>query len=156
MRKKRIVFFLGISVALLSVLLFYSNNARAADCSISTDKDGMITLEGTDCTLKGIIKPPSDEGGEFYYLFYLEEVVLWLINNRIVYFLWLFAGVIAIFFIVFSGFKMATSFGKDDQFKKGMSGLKNAIIGLLVVILSYPLIVNILKLIFERVEDTGS
>jgi len=155
MRKKRIVFFLGISVALLSVLLFYSNNARAADCSISTSDKGQIIIDNKNCKsdIKDVIQPPPN--GD-YLSFRLEEVISWLIDKKIINILWLFAGVIAIFFIVFSGFKMATSFGKDDQFKKGMSGLKNAIIGLLVVILSYPLIVNILKLIFERVEDTGS
>ena len=155
MRKKRIVFFLGISVALLSVLLFYSNNVKAADCSISTSDKGQIIIDNKNCKsdIKDVIQPPPN--GD-YLSFRLEEVISWLIDKKIINILWLFAGVIAIFFIVFSGFKMATSFGKDDQFKKGMSGLKNAIIGLLVVILSYPLIVNILKLIFERVEDTGS
>lgn len=57
------------------------------------------------------------------------------------------AGVLAIYFIVTSGFNYVKAFGRDEEIQKAKKGLTWAIVGLLVVILSYAIVQNIIKIV---------
>jgi len=57
-------------------------------------------------------------------------------------------GIIAIFFIVYGGFQYITSGGNEEVAEAGKKTLTNAIIGLVIVILSYTIVtvvINALK-----------
>lgn len=66
----------------------------------------------------------------------------------IIQFLLLIVGLVAIAFIIYGGFQFITSRGDEEQATAGKRTLTNAIIGLVIVILSYiivAVIVNALK-----------
>ncbi|MBI2355935.1 MAG: hypothetical protein HYV13_01860 [Candidatus Doudnabacteria bacterium] len=50
------------------------------------------------------------------------------------------AGVLAIFFIIYSGFQYITSGVNEEWAEAGKKGLRNAIIGLSIIILSYIIV----------------
>lgn len=58
----------------------------------------------------------------------------------VIQFLLDFAGVVAVIVLVVGGFWYITSAGNEEQAEKGKSAIINAIIGLLVVILSYAIV----------------
>ena len=49
------------------------------------------------------------------------------------------AGVIAFFFLIYSGFIYLTAGGNADQAKKGGQGIINAVLGLIIIALAYAL-----------------
>lgn len=62
-----------------------------------------------------------------------------LIYN-IIMMLLLLAGAVAVLFIIIGGFWYITSAGNEEQAEKGKSTLMNAIIGIVVIVLSYVII----------------
>lgn len=50
------------------------------------------------------------------------------------------AALIAVLFLVIGGFRYITSAGNDEQAKKGRNTIINALIGLVVIILSYVIV----------------
>jgi hypothetical protein len=59
---------------------------------------------------------------------------------RIVKYLLLLSGAIAVGFVVFGGFQYITSAGNAETAEKGKNTLINAIIGIIVVVLAYAII----------------
>ena len=59
--------------------------------------------------------------------------------NKAVKWVGALAGVIAFFFLIYGGFMYLTAAGNPDQSKKGMQSITNAIIGLIIIALSYGL-----------------
>ena len=58
-----------------------------------------------------------------------------------------FAGAIAVVFVVVGGFWYLTSGGNEEQAEKGKRTLINAIIGIIVVVLSYAIVNVIVNLV---------
>lgn len=58
-----------------------------------------------------------------------------------------FAGAVAILFVVIGGFWYITAEGNEERSEKGKKTLVNAIIGIVVVILSYAIITAIANLV---------
>ena len=52
----------------------------------------------------------------------------------------LFAGIIAVLFIIIGGYYYITAQGNEEQSEKGRKTLVNAIIGIILIILSYTII----------------
>ncbi len=65
----------------------------------------------------------------------LPELIINVINILL-----LFAGSIAVLFIIIGGFWYITSAGNEEQAEKGLTSLKNAVIGIVIIILSYAII----------------
>jgi len=87
--------------------------------------------------LNGLCLPKSNFGG-------LAGTRTWQeLTKKIIDILLTIAGVIAVLFILIGGYWYITSAGNEEQAEKGKKALVNAIIGLVVVILSY-VIVNVL------------
>jgi hypothetical protein len=59
-----------------------------------------------------------------------------------------FAGLIALVYIILGGFQMVTSQGNDETIKKGKKTLTNAIIGLVIILLSYIIVTIVVKAAF--------
>ncbi len=73
-----------------------------------------------------------------------------LITN-IIRMLLLIAGAIAVLFVIFGGFQYLTSAGNAEQAEKGKTTLVNAIIGIVIIILSYVIINVVVNLVaFNR------
>ena len=63
-----------------------------------------------------------------------------------------FAGLVAMAYIVMGGYQMATSGGNSDSAEKGKKTLTNAIIGLVIIILSYVIITVVVNAAFGKVK----
>lgn len=55
----------------------------------------------------------------------------------------LFAGVIAIFYLIWAGIRYITASTNEDEAKKAKTAIFNAIIGIVVIILSYAIVVYV-------------
>jgi hypothetical protein len=55
---------------------------------------------------------------------------------------WIFAiaGVVAFFYLIYSGFLYLTAAGNPDAAKKGQQGIINAIIGLIIIFLAFAIV----------------
>ncbi len=78
-----------------------------------------------------------------------------LIKKIVDYFLF-FAGMVAVVFIVVGGFWYVTSAGNEEQAEKGRTALINAIIGLIVVIMSFAIVTVISNLITKGPDQGNS
>ena len=58
-----------------------------------------------------------------------------------------FAGGVAVLFIIIGGFWYITSAGNEEQAEKGKNALINAIIGVVIIILSYVIVTVIANLV---------
>ena len=65
----------------------------------------------------------------------LSELILYIINIML-----FFAGMIAVMFIIVGGYWYITSAGNEEQAEKGKTTLVNAIMGIILVILSWVII----------------
>lgn len=82
------------------------------------------------------------------------EAISYILADIIVVLLQI-AGALAIYFIVTSGFNYVKAFGREEELQKAKKGLTWAIIGFIVVILSYMIVQNIIKIVLT-VDDDGS
>lgn len=89
------------------------------------DWDACLAKDAAGKTIPGDIATLNCIGPLF------QNVVNWLL---------IFAGVVALFFVIFSGFKYITSGGDPKQLEGARHTLTYAIIGLLVILLSFFII----------------
>ncbi len=82
-----------------------------------------------------------------------REGVLTLITNLIKILLGV-AGAVAVLFIIIGGFQFITSAANPSGAKEGKETLKNAIIGLIIIILSYVIVSAVAN--FVSTSPTGS
>ncbi len=59
------------------------------------------------------------------------------------------SGSVAVLIIVISAVKIILSFGIPEEMEKGKKWLKNALLGLIAVILAYAIVTNVIDLIFR-------
>lgn len=87
-----------------------------------------------------------------------------VILGNIIYWLLIFAGIIALFFIIFSGIRMITSGGDPKQLDTAKKTLTYAIVGLLLILFSFAILRlisqvtgtdAILKFDFGKESSTG-
>lgn len=62
---------------------------------------------------------------------------------KVLQFLTLLAGIIAIFYLIWAGIQYITAGGDDDKAKKARAGIFNAVIGIVVIIFAYAIIVYV-------------
>ena len=72
----------------------------------------------------------------------VTDVLLWVIDILLI-----LSGIIAVLFIIIGGFWYITSAGDSEQAEKGKTTLVNAIIGIVVVVLSFVIITVITNLV---------
>jgi len=65
----------------------------------------------------------------------LPELILAIIQLML-----FFAGAIAVLFVIIGGFLYMTAGGNEEQAEKGQKALTNAVIGIIIVIMSYAII----------------
>ncbi len=76
-----------------------------------------------------------------------------LIGNGIRLFL-TFAGAVAVVFVIVGGFMYITSAGNEEQAEKGKKTLINAIIGVVIIIMSY-VIINVITNLVSTPSGNG-
>ena len=59
----------------------------------------------------------------------------------------MFSGIVAVFFIIIGGYQYLTAGGNSEQAEKGRTAVTNAIIGIVIIILSYVIINVIVNLV---------
>ena len=68
------------------------------------------------------------------------EVSLSDLVTRVIGWVMVVAGILAFFYLVYSGILYVTAAGNPEQAKKGQQGLINAVIGIVVIMLSYVIL----------------
>lgn len=74
-------------------------------------------------------------------------------TNVVLYYIDVFlvvVGIITVGFLIYGGFRYITSAGNEEQAEAGKKAIQNAIIGLVVVILSYVIVAVISNALFGR------
>jgi uncharacterized protein YqgC (DUF456 family) len=66
-----------------------------------------------------------------------------------------FAGLISVAFVILGGYQIATARGNEEMAKNGRKTLTNAIIGLVIIILSYVIISVVVNAAFGTVRNNG-
>lgn len=61
------------------------------------------------------------------------------------------AGLVAVGFIILGGFQYITSRGSEEQAETGKKTLTNAIIGLVLIVLSYIIVAVVVNALFNKV-----
>lgn len=87
---------------------------------------------------------------------YREQSVKERLLHRIVSIILSIAGVIAIFFIIQNAFGLVTSAGGEEKVTQHKKGLMWAIIGLILIILSYSIIRFIIDLTFKADQPVAA
>jgi hypothetical protein len=72
----------------------------------------------------------------------VTELIISIINIML-----FFAGMVAVVFIIIGGYWYITSAGNEEQAEKGKGTMVNAIIGIVVIILSWTLISVVTRLV---------
>lgn len=62
------------------------------------------------------------------------------IVNQVATWVFMIAGVLAFFYLVYAGFIYLTAAGNPDAAKKGQQGIINAIIGLVIIFMAYGIV----------------
>jgi len=60
--------------------------------------------------------------------------------GKIITWVMVLAGVIAFFYLIFSGFTYLTAGGNADAAKKGQQGIINALIGMVIIFLAWAIV----------------
>lgn len=74
------------------------------------------------------------------------ELIISVINLML-----FFAGMVAVVFIIVGGYWYITSAGNEEQAEKGKGAMVNAIIGIVVIVLSWTLISVITRLVGNNI-----
>jgi len=75
--------------------------------------------------------------GDYTWGYVIGVIVNWVL---------IIAGVVAFFYLVYSGFIYLTAGGNPDAAKKGQQGILNAIIGIVIITLSYVIVRAVVSL----------
>ncbi len=89
----------------------------------------------------GSFFPSSGIGGSTSFTQLLQNVIEIML---------LFAGAIAVVFVIIGGYQYITSGGNEETAEKGRQTLTNAIIGVIVIVLSYTIITVIANLVSSQ------
>jgi len=124
---------------LVSAMLFLpQGNTLQAQLAIPSDLHPEYAPEGW-------AELHPDEAGTKAEDKFGSDAINWIIADIIVVLLQL-AGVLAIFFIIYSGFTYVRAFGQEETIQSAKKGLTWAILGLCLVILSYAIVQAIIRI----------
>lgn len=70
-------------------------------------------------------------GGAFNQNALIGKIISWVL---------IIAGIVAFFYLVYAGFTYLTAGGNPEAAKKGQQGIINAIIGIVIIVLSWAII----------------
>jgi amino acid transporter len=97
-----------------------------------------------------IINPTANPNGILPYTFFGRNPTVGGIILGIINLILALVGLIAVAMIVYGGFRYVTSAGNEDVVKAAKKTIINAIIGLIIVILSYVIVTAITNLAFGQ------
>ena len=114
---------------------------------------GGITLPSLVCAqnngvTQGLVT--SGIGGQFGTSGISGSTSLVQLLQNVIEIMLLFAGGIAVVFVIIGGYQYITSGGNEEQAEKGQKTLTNAIIGVVVIVLSYTIITVIANLVSSQ------
>jgi len=69
----------------------------------------------------------------------LSELIVGIVNIML-----LFAGSVAVIFVIVGGYQYVTSGGNEEQAEKGRKTLVNSIIGIVIIVLAY-VVINVIS-----------
>jgi len=81
----------------------------------------------------------------------IQGFLYWLLQIAFV-----FAGVIAVLFVVLGGYWYLTSAGNEEQAEKGRKILTNSIVGLVIIIMAFALVRIVINTLKGNLTDTGT
>ena len=125
----------GLFVALFMAIAVLAMPSLSLSVHAQTPTGSGINCSSGNCVDKGL----GDVRDAFPSGATTEKDVPELIHKVINWALYL-AGILAVIFIIYGGFLYITSAGNDAQAKTGRAALQNALIGLVIVVLSYMIV----------------
>ncbi|HCW32792.1 MAG: hypothetical protein UT55_C0068G0004 [Candidatus Peregrinibacteria bacterium GW2011_GWE2_39_6] len=123
-------------LTLIWLLLFLSPCLVQAATSIPSDLRPGYAPQGFE-ELYGGNSDPAQNFDDRSVTYILADIAVVLLQ---------IAGVLTVYFIITNGFNYVKAFGQEEEIQKAKKGLTWAIIGLLVVLMSYAIVQNILKI----------
>lgn len=133
---RKVLFYSFVS----SLIFLFSVSSAPAFAAVTLPSD--LYPEGAP-TITG--QKPETEGGSFV----TAEDATSALTVRIVNFILGFAGVVAIFFIINNAWFLIASGGSEETITQHKKGLMWAVVGLILIILSYSIIRFIISIPFQ-------
>lgn len=143
---KKITHIATASLALLSLLLLGQIAPVWAAVGIDPNLRPDYAAQGRT-ELADPNADPEDKYGTTAVNLFIGDVAVVLIQM---------AGVVAIYFIVSNALTYVKSFGRDEELQKAKKGLIWAIVGLIIIIVSYAIVQNVLKITLSVDESAVS
>lgn len=117
------------------ILFLYMNVWPTYAMSIFKDTSEVIYCQDDECSLSewtDLVKDHiQDIETQVPASVYIQNVVVYLLT---------FITIIAIFYIIYAGFKLLTSAGDEDEFWKAKITIVSVIIGIVIIWLSYSIV----------------
>ena len=136
--KKHVLSFAFLSLfSLAQVILFFPTQVSAQASNLVSGQEG----------LNEVGRVFGDTGSGAQDIRYIIARVINLILG--------FLGVIFFILTIFAGFKYMTAAGNEEEVKKSLSLLKNAVIGLLIVLISWTITRYVLISLGGAVNNTA-
>ncbi len=159
------IFFLAFAL-LFSAIPFFASAQTVSDLNCSNPPQGVSEKECNRCkSFYSIFSAPNMEiaknreseiqaGYNFVdklpVICSAQQLMLRGVNMGL-----MFAGGVAVLFIVFGGYLYITAAGNDEQAEKGRKVLTNSIIGLVVIIMSSAIIAIVVNTIAKPAENNS-
>ena len=96
----------------------------------------VVSLLAFPVSVSAALPPPPDVGLPGNSNDNVSDVITSFITNILLP----LAGLIAVFFLIIGGYQYMTSAGNEELAERGKRTLQNAIIGLVIIILSYAIV----------------
>lgn len=119
-----------------------TTNSASGDCK--QFGDGYVTISGTSiCVPKG----PGNGGG------IAGSDSIFKVIATVIRILLILSGVLAVLFVIIGGFWYLTSAGNEEQAAKGRKALTYAILGLIIIVLSYSIVAILVRTLTSTPEQ---
>lgn len=89
---------------------------------------------------------PNENNGAFWAQGSDWQTIL----NNVTTIIFIFAGIVAFIYLLYSGFVYLTAGGNPETAKKGQQGLLNAILGLVIIFLAYGIVRFVVSFLSTR------
>jgi len=147
-KKINTILLIGFLVSLISSLFVFAPAASAGSLcdDMSKATHGFFSCGTDDATtftqFEGGLQPPSTEG---YDPTLTQETNLRDYVVNVVNFVLGFLGLVAVIVVIYGGYLYVTAAGVEDQTTKGKKSVSYAMIGIIIILISFALVNTVIK-----------
>lgn len=137
--------FLIFSIVIISFLFLYSNNSTAEELAAgetSPVAPPAYNISNTGNSINDIAQPAGYQTS--------GNITAYTVVGNLIKVMLSFLGILFLILVIVSGFQWMTAEGNEDGVKKAKARIKNATIGLAIVVLAYSLTYFILDILLTQ------